>query len=60
LETGISNKAVLSFSWKLCASVLRRSAGRSQVKLTVKPSWWWLGGDCGSGEAFFNKRVTRF
>jgi hypothetical protein len=27
------------------------------VKLPVKPSWWWLGGVGGSGEAFFNKRL---
>jgi hypothetical protein len=55
LMTSISNKAVLPRSWKRCASVLRRSAGRPQVKLPVKPSWWWLGGVGGSGEAFFNK-----
>jgi hypothetical protein len=39
LETGISNKVVLPFSWRLCASVLRCSTGRLQVKLSVRPAW---------------------
>jgi hypothetical protein len=56
LRTGISNKAVLPFFWRLRASVLRRSARRSLLKLFVRPSWWWLGSAGESGESFFNKR----
>jgi hypothetical protein len=56
LKPDISNKAVFPSLWSLGALMLYRNAGWSPVKLFVRSPWWWLGGGCRSGEAFFNKR----
>jgi hypothetical protein len=57
LETGISNKVILSFSQRLSVLVLCRSTGRSLVKIFVRSPWWWLGGDDEPSETLFNKRL---